>query len=393
MSIASPWPFLAINFACFVLAWGILLRSRFYRELVSGLGGGRTQMIDGLRGWLALGVFFEHVADMWFFHHNGEWDAAAGAPFYATTGPVGVSLFFMITGYLFWTKVLRGGGSLDAGKLYVSRLRRLLPMYLVSVAAAMAVVAVLSGFSLRSEPAALLRELRSWLSFGFMYAGDINGVHDAHHINAVYWTLAYEWAFYLALPFLAVFARFPAFFALFALAVLYGTLAPIVLNFLCGALAAIAVHRRLVSRRLDAPVLTPLPLAALAMVFAFAGPHPVAQSALLLVFFMFVVHGNSLFGLLASGPAKLLGTVSYSIYLVHCVVLFSAVRLVGARFPVPQLAASTYWLIAGGAALLTVLVSTLTYRYVEHPFIAGKQPAPRAAAPDGDAPVPLRRAA
>src|SRR5205823_998855 len=118
---------------------------------------------------------------------------AAPQVFYDLTGKVGVSLFFMITGFLFWGRVLRAGSALDIEALYVSRLRRIVPMYLVSVVLSLFVVAVLSGFSLHVSLVELLRELRSWFSFGFTYAGDINGVKDAHRINAVYWTLAFEW--------------------------------------------------------------------------------------------------------------------------------------------------------------------------------------------------------
>ena len=372
MSIASAWPFFAINLICFGLAWIAAAHSGFYRRLVYQPAAGRTEMIDGLRGWLALGVFFTHVVAMYSYQLTGKWSSAL-APFYALTGHVGVSLFFVITGFLFWTKVLRADGALNAGSLYRSRILRLTPMYLVSVLAVMAVVAALSGFSLRTDPMSLLRELRSWLSFGFMYAGDINGVKDAHRINAVYWTLAYEWMFYLALPFLAVFRRYPAWLALFAAAFFFGTQAPITLNFISGAAAAMIVHHRLLPAGLEARWLTPLPLAALAAVFLMPSLPPVVHVVLMFVFFLFVAHGNSLFGLLATGAAKVLGAVSYSIYLLHCIVLFVVVTLVDAHTPIAQLPVERYWMFAALAGAATVLLSLVTYRHVEHPFIAGRQ--------------------
>jgi len=132
MNVGSPLPFLAINLACLATAGVILARSRFYREQVRALAHGRTQMLDGMRGWLALGVFFQHVMTTYFFYTRGTWDASP-AHFYEVTGAIGVSLFFMITGFLFWGRVLRSNGRLDAAALYRSRLRRILPMYLVSV--------------------------------------------------------------------------------------------------------------------------------------------------------------------------------------------------------------------------------------------------------------------
>ena len=372
MSIANPWPFLAINLLCFVLAWSAARVSPFYQQIAREPGAGRTEMIDGLRGWLALGVFFTHAVAMYSYQRDGQW-SSAGAPFYALTGHVGVSVFFVITGFLFWTKVLKSNGTLNAVALYRSRIRRLVPMYLVSVIFVLAVVAALSGFTLRSDPVTLLRELRSWLSFGFLYAGDINGVKDAHRINAVYWTLAYEWVFYIALPFLALFSRFPLCLALFGAAFFFGAQAPITLNFISGAVAAMVVHRGVLPAGLDSRWLTPLPVAALVAVFLLPSSAALAQVVLLFVFFLFVAHGNSFFGLLASGAAKVLGAASYSIYLLHCIVLFIVMQAVDARIPIAGIAAETYWGFAALAATATVLLSLATYRYVEYPFLAGKR--------------------
>jgi peptidoglycan/LPS O-acetylase OafA/YrhL len=195
-------------------------------------------------------------------------------------------------------------------------------------------------------------------------------VQDAHAINAVYWTLAYEWMFYLALPMLALFARGP-WSALPLLAVLYfGGEAAMVYNFLFGALAALFVHRRLLEPRVFLKGwLAPLPLAALAAYFAIAGERHLTESALLFVFFLFVVHGYSLLGLLHSRPAKLLGMVSYSLYLTHCTVLYVVMHAANRVLVIASLSTAQYWMLAALAALGTVVLSCLTYRYVEFPFI------------------------
>jgi peptidoglycan/LPS O-acetylase OafA/YrhL len=279
----------------------------------------------------------------------------------------------MITGFLFWRRTLRANGSLDARALYISRIRRLVPMYAVSVAIVLAIIAVLSGFQLREPIVPLLKELRTWLSFGFMHTGDVNGVKDAHIINAVYWTLAYEWSFYLALPLLALFARGWAFALLAAATVFFGIQSPIVINFLCGALAALAVEKGLLNGRLARTWLAPVPIAAIAMVLtAFDEAYHPAAIALLFVAFLFVVDGNSLFGVLRTRAAQLFGTVSYSFYLLHCIVLFVAFRFVDAMVPVAHLTGEQHWMVAALAALGTTLLSAFTYRRVEYPFIAAK---------------------
>jgi peptidoglycan/LPS O-acetylase OafA/YrhL len=102
--------------------------------------------------------------------------------------------------------------------------------------------------------------------------------------------------------------------------------------------------------------------------------------ALMFVFFVFVVDGNSLFGLLRTRPAKLLGMVSYSIYLTHCIVLFVVVHSFNAAVPVATLDAAGYWLLAAFAAAVTVVLSAATYQYVEYPFLAPRRPHARPAA-------------
>ena len=62
----------------------------------------RLGAIDGLRGYLALLVFIHHFEITWYWHNTGEWSS----PPYLNFGTVGVSIFFMITGYLFVHKIL-----------------------------------------------------------------------------------------------------------------------------------------------------------------------------------------------------------------------------------------------------------------------------------------------
>ncbi len=378
MSVASLWFPLAIVALSLALAAAIARSSPWYRRLLGGPPSHRFPAIDGLRGFLALGVFFTHVMDTRGYYTTGRWDASF-APFYVVSGQAGVSLFFMITGFLFWSRAL-GPRPIDARSLYASRVRRLAPMYFASVALVLAVVLALSGFSLRSEPLQLARELRPWISFGFMDTGAVNGVGDAHRMNAVYWTLAYEWGFYLALPLLALFARGPSFVLLVAAVLFFGIRTPITLNFLGGALAAAAVERKWLAGRLASPWLAPVAIVAIAAVLAMRTAYAPAAIALLFVFFVFVVDGNSLLGLLGTRAARMLGTVSYSFYLLHCTLVYLAFHAFDGVTPVAQLSPLGHWAVAALAAAATVGLSALSYRWVEHPFLAPRS-APQPAEP------------
>lgn len=380
MSFSSPLWWFAIVALCMLLGAALARSIDFYRERLAEAGASRFETIDGLRGYLALGVFGTHAVNMYTLHASGEWVAGI-APFYATAARAGVALFFVITGFLFWLRVLRAGDAFDTRAFFASRLRRLTPMYLMSVLMVLAVVAAASGFALREGPAALARDLRPWLSFGFMRTGELNGLDEARYVNAVYWTLAYEWTFYVALPFLAVFARsWRGGLALGAAVLVFGTQSPIVYNFLAGAAAAWLVHRGILRNELQSPWLGAVPVASLALYFLFPEVHGLAQALLLFVFFVFVVHGFSLFGLLRSRPAQFLGLVSYSIYLTHCIALFATVHAVHAVAPLAALEPAQYWALAALAAAASVALSTLTYRYVEYPFIDPQGAARRRAA-------------
>jgi len=366
MSLSNPLPWFAICALCLLIGWALARTSGFYRAQVDAAG--RFECIDGLRGFLALGVFAVHAVNMYTLHTVGRWSTDA-APFHSKAASAGVALFFMITGFLFWLRVLRAGSAFDTRAFLLSRVRRLTPMYAMSVLMVLAVVGAASGLALHSGAAALARDLRPWLSFGFMDTGPVNGLEDARYINAVYWTLAYEWMFYLALPLLALFARGWGAGALVVAVLAFGTQKPIVFNFLFGALAAWTMHRRLLEGRLRSPWLTALPLLSLGAYFALPGGNGLPHSLALFGFFIFVVHGTSLFGLLRTRAAKVLGTISYSIYLTHCIALFATVHAVDRLVPIRTLDGGQYWMLAALAAAGCVLLSAVTYRYVEHPFI------------------------
>jgi peptidoglycan/LPS O-acetylase OafA/YrhL len=394
MTMFHPLPWFLIVALCLALAAVIHASSPFFRARLAEEEGRRYETLDGLRGLAALSVFFAHAATSYFWYTEGRWDSTE-AHFYGALGAIGVCLFMMVTGFLFWSRVLREGESLNALKLYRSRIRRLVPMYLASVLLSALVVAVLTGFKLQTEPVQLLRELRAWLSFGFIQNGDLNGLKDARYINAVYWTLALEWAFYIALPFLALFQRGWRFWLLCALTLYFGLRSPIYLCFLAGALAALAVERGPLTNergqplggQLSAPILAPLALGALGAALLFPQMYAWAPIGLMALFFLCVLDGQSLFGLLRCRPARLLGAISYSVYLVHCIVLYVVMRAVNARTPIGELGVLEYWSVAGLAVLLAVGLSALTYRYIEYPFLA-----PRSAPAPLVPPSPLERA-
>jgi peptidoglycan/LPS O-acetylase OafA/YrhL len=119
----------------------------------------RVTTIDGLRGLLALAVFFHHTALWHQYLVTGE-RRLPPSRFYANLGPTGVSMFFMITGYLFWSQMLKAKGRPNFLKLYVGRLFRIVPLYLVLALIVLCTVGFATEWRLQESPFAVLPRSR-----------------------------------------------------------------------------------------------------------------------------------------------------------------------------------------------------------------------------------------
>jgi peptidoglycan/LPS O-acetylase OafA/YrhL len=167
----------------------------------------RVSTLDGLRGFLALAVFFHHGALYHTYIQDGLWRVPPDR-LYALLGPFGVSMFFMITGFLFWSQILEKQGRPDWIRLYVGRVFRIGPIYLVTVSIMVLSVLGLTGPHLKVPVGTLAMQLAEWGALGLRSGSPINGFADPGVLLAnVTWSLRWEWLFYASLIFTAFFAR------------------------------------------------------------------------------------------------------------------------------------------------------------------------------------------
>ena len=340
--------------------------------------GNRYGAIDGLRGFLALSVFAFHLVVTRRFVMTGVWQVP-DSRFYALLGPFGVSVFFMITGFLFWGQMLRSSGRPRWHALYLGRVLRIGPLYLLVVLAMLGIVFVRTGLRLHEPATVVVASVLPWLALGMSPAQpDVNGYDAAHVLAAVTWTLRYEWLFYASLLATSVFARRgrdlsfvvgAACVCLIAKTALHIDAIGFSVLFLGGMTMASLIHRNL-KPTLPQNISSALALSCLAVIFATCHSGYGTPVAMLLAVFLYLVCGGaSLFGLLATAAAQRLGHISYSLYLLQGIVLslvfaIAPVRAYALRSPL------NYWTIGALCACLLVASSALTHVLVERPGIA-----------------------
>ncbi|QNK67680.1 acyltransferase family protein [Variovorax sp. PAMC26660] len=396
MSVFSVWPY----FALVLVVLGMLALPVFSVADEPPQRNQRTATLDGLRGFLALSVFVHHLMVTHGYLEHGEWTfPPPGFP--TLLGQVGVGVFFMITGFLFWGKLLDAKGRPDWRSLYIGRLWRIGPTYLLAVGLMFLIVAWKTGFVLREPTWSVLAAALQWLALGIVpQQPDINGYVGTTLILAgVTWTVFVEWLFYGSLRLMAPLARggrTPRFVAAGllllclpaltvaalpsagspthpTLALVVGALAWVLASFLMGMLSAWLIRHDGTSRlREHLPEWAASLFALACLVALFLGfPHMVGpvQVLLLWVFFHLVCSGSTLYGLLATRVARRMSTVSYSIYLLQGLVLTVIFSMPPMR-DFAMAGAMQYWLVGTLCALLLVAASVASYCLVEKPGIA-----------------------
>ncbi|MES2622791.1 MAG: acyltransferase family protein [Patescibacteria group bacterium] len=174
----------------------------FYKTSLTEEPSGRYESIDGLRGILAFGVFFQHAVTNLAYYQTGVWQIT-DLKFYRFLGGESVILFFMITSFLYWSKAIAKKGKLNTYSIYRNRLYRLAPMYLFTAAIISFIALAQSNFTIISI-VQLVRDILSWLTLGIATTLTVNDVSIIPINAGIHWTLHFEWILYILLPFAAM---------------------------------------------------------------------------------------------------------------------------------------------------------------------------------------------
>ena len=352
--------------------------------------------LNGLR-FLCIGMV------LW--HHSPVYAAMEQAPKLLTRGYLGVDFFFVLSGYLITTLLLREearNGSFSLKDFYIRRMLRIIPVYYLVVTAMSVYWVWVKGME---EVAPLVPYYYLFLS-NFL-VGDVP-------LLTVTWSLSVEEQYYLMWPLLLLLlpllGRAPVVAGLIGICVLTAAgvlgpllgLSPIVTEhavfqlpatgysaILMGTLAALLLHSEsgfralypLIGHRL-APLVAfgALILALVALPGNLMGwPNVPVHGAMTLCLMTLVAREDNLLApVLRLSPIARIGEISYGVYLYHMIALHGGVEI-GARLGLaPDVA---LWVQTGLFVGLAVVVAEISFRTFERFFLRFKpvaNPASRA---------------
>lgn len=341
-----------------------------------------SSSLEILRGFAAFLVFGAH-STMYFGYAPKQVIAAS-------MGEVGVLLFFMLTGHLFWSQIREN--RYNAVTFFKKRIYRLVPIMFLFITIVMFLDWATSGFPVPTA-SQLLAMFRNY-GFGFgTVVNSIGNVNDVFskdmylRINNI-WTLRWEWLFYLAIPILATLKRFSA-ATLFAVTLILLFMDPFqllngttdivfIMAFWFGALSyELEKHKDKYCQWLFSKTGSNIMLLVFVLgLFTYLLHGELSQknvrypAMIFWVFpiFLYFVISKTHLDRLTWAPLQLMGKVSYSFYLWHLAVNFYVMRMMSRWFHHPQ-SIGAFVATCLVMMLVGVTISVITYRFIEEPFL------------------------
>lgn len=332
----------------------------------------RLGCVDGVRGYLALFVCIHHFVI--YYWDTSSWGQLPKSVIH-NMGQTGVAIFFMITGFLFFHRILINR-DIDWRRFFISRIFRIYPLYVFSVLIMVFIAIQVKGYNFDASIISWLESLFKWTVF---VGDEINGFNASSVNLGVQWTLKYEWLFYLILPILSfaiissrlltwVFVFLVIILAIYPMDLLLYT--GFYMLFLVGGIAAYLSLRGFnagSSELLNGYWVALLGVSALLVqITSFHSAYGFIQTLLLAVFFIPLALGNDYFGLLKIKASVFLGKISYSIYLLHGVIFYIFYsqlfpRLLDEIFP------ASFTIYLSISIFLVICISWATYSVIEAP--------------------------
>jgi Predicted acyltransferases len=337
------------------------------------------ETIDGLRGFLAIGVFIHHSSIWYNYIHTGDW-VAPDSNFYNQVGQTSVCFFFMITSFLFVSKLIKSNVNFNWRNFFIARGMRLMPMYYFSLAIIILTVLILTNWKMNVGKIDFVSSIFQWIIFGIASSASINNVDFTNLINAgILWTLPFEWLFYFSMPLLGLLLLknkpgilYIGLSIVFSAIIIYDfhpSQMHYLYAFLFGAVAPFLLKYTKAEKHAGSILISFLIIICIILIAQFRTNESMTCKILIGIVFTCVALGNSIFGILKNSAIKLLGDISYSTYLLHGIILFYVFHFGFGIEVAKALSPVKFWVIIFLITPILVFVSFLTFKYIEKPAI------------------------
>jgi len=356
---------------CYVIAYVINIKYKLKPK------PNRYDSIDGLRGFLGVGVFIHHASIWYIFSQTGVWELPK-SNLYVHLGQTSVSLFFMISSFLFISKLLNNKEGFNWKQFYISRFLRLGPLYFLSLIIVLLCVMEISNWKLMVDFKVFIVSILKWIGFTIFGEPILNNVSYTPYINGAVWSLPYEWLLYFSLPVLSIVIsqKKPSIFIIL-ISLLFMVLFSMyhgygyhhLLSFMGGAIAPFFKKYSKIKLNFNTTFFSILVLLCLLLIVQFNSSYSIICKLLITIVFTIIALGNTLFGILKNTTLKFLGEISYSTYLLHCIILFVTGYYIIGMENLQRFSKIEYCLLILVIAPLVVFISFLAFYWIEKPFM------------------------
>lgn len=364
-----------LSFVFLALYLSITITNRLIKLSVTPV---KYPEIDGLRGYLAFFVFLHHSYIWSHYLKTNKWEEPESNLF-NQFGQTSVTLFFIITAFLFINKLIdKKNIDFDWKKYITARVFRMFPMYFFSVCLVLFIVAIESNFQLKEPLIDVVKNSLSWIIFALNGSININSLENTFQINSgVSWSLPYEWMFYFLLPILVILLKVKVnykvvvSFTVVFLIILYINQSSLkkFIPFLGGIFSALLI-KNINCNNLKETKFTFIGLILVFIsVFYFNSGRAVIPIIISTFLFIMIASGNSFFGILSTDFSRKFGQTTYSIYLIHGIVLFIIFRYILGYEEASKLSELGYWGIIAVSVFPVIFLSQITYKLIELPLM------------------------
>lgn len=333
------------------------------------------KFINGLRGLAAVFVFVNHAPFVLINLGVQNTVFSAWGQIYPNLGSFGVQIFFCITGFLFFDKVMKND-NIDWSDFFIARIRRVAPLYYVMSFLVFFIAASFSGFAILNKES--ITTVAGLLTFNFIDNPMKIGGVSLVPLSSVTWTLVHEWRFYAVLPIVALCYRskyksIMMMMAIIIAAVDLGTSAVVCWAYFLSGMSAAIIHKANITNK---PTKMASALIAISIFIWVCGMVDVPgygalRFGLATIFFICVTISNP--RVLHFQFLNRLSDISYSVYLLHLPVLFLSFKFLSAFIDLASLDKVTFWIVNFLTIPIIVALSTFTFVYVEKRFMSKKR--------------------